>query len=326
MPSRRHLLGGAAALSPGLFPRRSYAQEMLRQVTVVVAFPAGGATDLAARMVAEALRGRYAAQAVVENRTGAGGRTGTEYTKRLPADGSALIYTPAFPLVISPHVYPNLGYDTLRDFAPVALTTRSMLALSVGPKVPAAVRTLPDFVAWCRANPDAATYGAPSGASQHFAGVLINRATGANMTLVPYRGGAPSIADLLGGHIAAVVSPLAEALPQHRSGELRILVTLGTRRSRFLADVPSAGEHGFPDIVFQDWSGVFAPAGTPPALIQRANAIINDLMRSERGVEALARFGAEPDPQDPDAFATAVRADWERYRDIVRSSGFVGED
>ena len=328
MPSRRHLFGaaGAAALPAGLLPSAARAQDLLRQATVTVAFPAGGATDLAARLVAEGLRGAYATTAVVDNRTGGGGRVGTEHAKRLPADGGNLLYTPAFPMVLFPHVHRTLLYDTLRDFAPVALATRSMLSLSVGPMVPAGVRSFPDFVAWCRANPDKASYGATSGSSQHFAGVMLGRAAGIELTLVPYRGGAPAVADLLGGHIPATVNPLAEVLPNAANGELRILVTLGTARSRFTPEVASAQELGYRDVVFQDWSGVFAPSGTPPALIARANTLINQVMRSARGTEALAKFGAEADPVTPEEFAAIVRADFDRYGAIVRSTGFVAEE
>ncbi|MFT8247302.1 tripartite tricarboxylate transporter substrate-binding protein [Roseomonas sp. BN140053] len=326
MASRRHLLAAGAAALPLTVLRPARAQAPLRQAVIINAFPPGGATDMAARMVAEGLHGSYAATTLVDNRTGGGGRVGTEYAKRLPADGSALLYTPAFPMVLFPHVYRTLLYDTLKDFTPVALTTRSMLALSVGPAVPNSVRTLADFVAWCRADPAKATYGAPSGASQHFAGVMLGRAAGVELTLVPYRGGAPTVTDMLGGHIAAAINPLAEVLPHASGGGARILVVFGSRRSRFLPDVPTAQEFGYRDVVFQDWSGVFMPAGAPPELVRRANTLINGVMSSPQGVEAAAKFGAEIEPGTPEDFAAAVRFDYERYGAIVRSTGFVAED
>lgn len=327
MPSRRSLIAGLPALgAAALAPRRAAAQEPLRQATVVVAFPAGGATDIAARMVADVLRGPYAATVVVENRTGAGGRVGTESVKRGPADGSVLLYTPAFPLLIFPHIYRTLAYDSLRDFVPVAMTTRSMLAISVGPAVPAEVRTLGDFIAWCKANPARALFAAPPGGAQHFAGVMLGRAAGVELTMVPYRGGAPAIADLIGGHVPASINPLAEALPHVQRGQVRLLATTGARRSRFAPDVPTVEELGFGGVVFQDWAGVLAPAGTPAAHVQRANALINELIRSPQGVEAFARQGAETEPRTPEEFAATLRADWQRYGDIVRSTGFVAED
>lgn len=142
----------------------------------------------------------------MDSRTGSGGRVGTEYAKRLLSDGSALHCTPAFPMVLFPPIYPTLQYNTLHDFAPVASTMRSMYALSARPMVPASVRCFADFVAWCRTNRDEATFGAPQGASQHFAGVMLSRAAHIDLTLVSYRGGKLSITDVLGGHIVAVVS------------------------------------------------------------------------------------------------------------------------
>jgi hypothetical protein len=147
---------------------------------------------------------------------------------------------------------------------------------------------------------------------------MLGRAAGIDLSLVPYRGGAPSITDLLGGHIPATVNPLAEVLPSAANGELRILLTMGTTRSRFAPEVPSAQEFGCRDSGFQDWSGVFAPVGTPPALIGRADTLINQVIRSDRGTEALAKFGAEADPHTPEEFAAIIRADFDRYGAIVR--------
>ncbi len=169
MQTRRRFIAtaAAAAASPALFIANARAQEVVRQLTLVVAFPAGGATDIAARLVAEQLRGTYAGTTIVENRAGAGGRIGTEYVKKAPADGSVMLYTPAFPLLIFPHIYRNLSYDTLRDFAPVALVSRSMLSLLVGPAVPETVKSVPEFVRWCKENPGKASFGAPAGSGQH---------------------------------------------------------------------------------------------------------------------------------------------------------------
>jgi tripartite-type tricarboxylate transporter receptor subunit TctC len=324
MTSRRSLIAAAAAAPFGL-AAPALAQERLRQATIVVAFPAGGATDVAARLVADALRGSYANTVVVENRTGGGGRVGTEAVARGASDGSLLLYTPAFPLLIFPHIYRTLTYDTLRDFTPVAMTTRSMLSISIGPAVPAEVKTLPDFMAWCKANPARALFGAPSGSSQHFCGVMLGRAAGVEFTLVPYRGGAPAITDLLGGHVPSTINPLAEALPLSQRGELRLLATAGSRRSRFAPDIPTMRELGYGDVVFQDWSGVLAPAGMPAPLAARANAAVNEMLRTPQIIETLARIGWETEPRSQPEFAAAVREDWERYGAIVRSTGFVAE-
>lgn len=322
--SRRKFLLGAVALA--LAPAPVLAQERPRQLTVVVGFPPGGATDILARLVADGMRGPYAQAVVVDNKPGASGRVAVEYVKNAKNDGSVLLFTPAFPMLISPHVYPKLGYDTLRDFVPVGIGARSMLCLAVGPAVPASVKTLADFVAWARATPAKAVFGAPSGSSQHFAGQTFARAARIKLDQIPYKGGAPAMTDLIGGHLPANVSPAAEALPHHQAGTIRILAVTGAKRSRFLPDVPTMTELGYADVLFQDWLGMFAPAGTPAEAVARMNAAAAAAVKSEAGVAGLGKLGMELDLATPEAFAQMVRADWEHYRRVVQASGFKPED
>lgn len=326
MITRRELLLVSAATIAADLASVVQAQERVRQLTVVVGFPPGGATDILARMIADALRGGYAQTVVVENRSGAAGRVAPEYVKNAKPDGSIVLVTPAFPMLISPHVYPNLPYDTLRDFVPVGIAARSMLCLAVGPSAPAQVKTIADFIEWTKTNPKATLFGAPSGSSQHFAGQAFARAANVRMEHVSYKGGAPAMTDLLGGHIPANVSPTAEALPHHQAGKIRILAVTGARRSRFLPDVPSMQELGYADVLFQDWLGMFVPAGTPPDLVARMNAITAGTVKSEAGVAGLGKLGMEVDVVTPATFAAIVRTDWERYRSVVRLSGFKPED
>jgi tripartite-type tricarboxylate transporter receptor subunit TctC len=301
------------------------AQKPLDHVTFIVGYPAGGATDTVARLVAEAILGKYATAVVVQNKTGAGGQIAAASLKELPADGTSLLFTPAFPLVIFPHVYKDIRYDTLKDFVPVATTHFGTLALSVGPGVPDDVKTLKDFIAWVKKNPDKASFGAPAGGAQHFTGLMLARDANIQLQLVSYRGGAPSVTDALGGHIAAVITPLAEVLPHAREGELRILATTARERSPLAPDIPTFFELGFEKIVVQDWSGFLAPAGTPPEIVARANAAINAAVESPGVKEAMARLGMEVGTLTPAAFAVTVRESWERYRDIVKASGFQAE-
>jgi tripartite-type tricarboxylate transporter receptor subunit TctC len=301
------------------------AQKLLDLATFVVGFPAGGATDTVARLVAEGVRGTYAAAVVVQNRTGAGGQIAAASVKGLPADGTTLLFTPAFPMVIYPHVYKEIRYDTLKDFIPVATTHFGTLALSVGPGVPDDVKTLKDFVAWAKNNPDKASFGAPAGGAQHFTGLMLARDANIQLQLVSYRGGGPSVVDGLGGHIPAIITPLAEVLPSAREGRLRILATTARERSTLAPDIPTFFELGFEKIVVQDWSGFLAPAGTPPDVVARANAAINAAVESPKVKEAMATLGMEVGTQTPAVFAETVRESWERYRDIVKTSGFQAE-
>lgn len=322
--SRRAFLLGAAATA--LVPRSAFAQEQLRQLTVVVGFPPGGATDILARLIADGMRGTYAQSVVVDNRAGAAGRVGVELVKNARNDGSTVLFTPAFPMLISPHVYPKLAYDTLRDFIPVGIGARSMLCLAVGPSVPPSVKTLADFVEWAKANPSKASFGAPSGSSQHFAGQTFARAAKIKLDQIPYKGGAPAMTDLVGGHLPVNVSPAAEALSHHRAGTIRILAVTGAKRSRFLPEVPTMAELGYPEVLFQDWLGLFAPAGTPAEVVARMNAAAAAAVKSENGLAGLGKLGMELDLASPEAFARMVKADWERYRTVVQASGFKPED
>ena len=324
-PRRRFLMASAAVLAAPFTPP-AWAQEILRQTTVIVGYPAGGATDILARLIADGLRGSYASAVVVENRPGAGGRIAAEYVKNAKNDGSVLLFTPAFPLLIYPHVYKNLPYDTLRDFLPVGLGGRSMLCLSIGPAIPAEVASVTQFIEWCRANPKQAVFGAPSGSSQHFAGAMFARGAGIRLEHVPYKGGAPAIQDLLGGHIPANASPVAEALPHHQAGKIRVIATTGVRRSRFLPEVPTMAELGYKDVIFQDGIGMFAPAGTPVGVVARLNAAMASTMKSEQGLAGLAKMGMELDNISSETYAASVRADFERYRQIVQATGFKADD
>ena len=317
------MLSVAAA---ALVPSTAFSQEPVRQLTVVVGFPPGGATDILARQIADGMRGAYAQTVVVDNRAGAAGRVGVELVKNAKNDGSVVLFTPAFPMLISPHVYPKLAYDTLRDFVPVGIGARSMLCLAVGPAVPASVKAIADFIEWAKANPSKASFGAPSGSSQHFAGQTFARAAKIKLDQIPYKGGAPAMTDLIGGHIPVNVSPVAEALPHHRAGAIRILAVTGAKRSRFLPEVPTMTELGYPEVLFQDWLGLFAPAGTPPAVVARMNAAAAAAVKSESGLAGLGKLGMELDLAAPEAFAQMVKADWERYRTLVQLSGFKPED
>jgi len=317
-------LAATAALPLVLGAARPARAQTIAQLTIVVGFPPGGATDGVARLAAEGLRGKYADVVVVENRAGGAGRLGAMHVKEGPADGSMLLFTPAFPLAIFPHIYPDLPYDAFADFIPVATTSKGNLALSVGPAMPAEVKTLQDFVAWCKANPERANFGAPTGGGQHFAGATLAREAGIPLQVVGYKGGAPATVDLLGGHIASSINPLSEVVQFARDGKLRILATTGDERSSFLPEVPTMKEFGY-NVVFQDWSGFLAPAGTPPEVVARANAAINDFVRSEKGAAGLKAFVTEADVHTPESFAALYKATWERYRDVVRETGFKAE-
>jgi tripartite-type tricarboxylate transporter receptor subunit TctC len=329
MLTRRHLFAasalGFAAAGAGLLPR-ALAQVMKKPVHIIVGFPPGGGTDIIARIVAERLRGSYAQTLLVENKPGAAARLAVEYVKNAEADGSVMLFTPDFPITVYPHSFRSLNYDPLRDFTPVAPTTKSMLTFNIGPAVPQSVKSLADFVQWCKTNPDKAIFATTAaGGTPHFVGVMLANEAGVKITPVHYRGGAPALQDLLGGHVPAGVNPISEILSHAKSGAVRTLAVTGSQRSRFLPEVPTMKEQGY-NVVIDSWVGVFVPAKTPPSAVNALSAALEAAAKSPEMAESVAKFGNDPAFQTPAEFRTRVEADIERWGPVVKASGFVAED
>ena len=323
MLNRRHLLAGSAAT---LFAPRALAQAVKKPVHVIVGFPAGGGTDVTARVLAEALRGAYASTILVENKPGAGARIAVEYVKNAEPDGSVMLLTPDFPMTLYPHSFKSLSYDPLRDFTPVGPATTSMLSFNVGPAVPATVKTLGDYVQWCKANPDKASYGTTSaGGTPHFAGVLLSSESKVTLNPVHYRGGAPALQDTVGGHIPMSVNPLSEALPLHQSGTIRALAVTGAKRSPFMPNVPTAKESGY-DVVIESWLGVFLPAKVPTDALSALSNAMKQASESPTMKENLAKFAGTATFQTPQQFGETIKSDLNRWGPVVKASGFVAVD
>jgi tripartite-type tricarboxylate transporter receptor subunit TctC len=301
------------------------AQPPTKAVRVIVGFPAGGGTDVLARILAERLKDSYATSAVVENRPGAAARLAVEYVKNAEADGSVMLFTPDFPITVYPHSFRSLSYDPLKDLTPVAPAAKSALAFSIGPAVSGDVKTLADFIAWCRANPAQATYATTAaGGTPHFTGLMLAQEARVPMTPVHYKGGAPALQDLLGGHVASSINPVGETLPFAKAGSVRVLGVTSARRSSFMPEVPTLKESGI-NVVIESWLGVLVPAKTPDDVVHRLNRAIRDAFTSLDVTQKLASIGNEPDYQTPADFAARIRADIERWAPIVKASGFVGD-
>jgi tripartite-type tricarboxylate transporter receptor subunit TctC len=327
MLTRRKLLAASAGLvaaGTGLLPS-SRAQTIKKPARIIVGFPAGGGTDIAARILAERLRGPYSSTILVENRPGAGSRLAAEHVKNAEPDGSTIMATPEFVITLYPSVFKSLNYDPVRDFAPVAPVYRSMLCFNVGPAVPESVKTLSDFIQWCKANPAKASFATTSaGGTPHFIGVMLANEAKTAINAVHYRGGAPALQDLIGGHIAASVNPLSEIMSQAK-GALRMLAVTGSKRSPFLPDIPTMREQGY-DVVLDTWFGIFAPGKTPPDVVQALNGQLLEISRSKEMAELWAKIGSEPHHQTPAQLAQTVKADIQRWAAVVKASGFVALD
>jgi tripartite-type tricarboxylate transporter receptor subunit TctC len=326
MFTRRRMLAASTLALAHAATRRAFAQTLKKPAHMIVGFPPGGGTDVTARILADRLRGSFAPTVVVENKAGAAARLAGEYVKNAEPDGSVMLFTPDFPLSIYPHSFRSLNYDPLRDFAAVAPASRSMLTFNVGPAVPASVKTLADFMQWAKADPARATFATTSaGGSPHFVGVMLASEAGIKITPVHYRGGAPALQDVLGGHIPASVNPIAEALPLMQSGQVRILGVTGSQRSRFAPDIPTMREQGF-NVAIDSWLGVFVPAKTPPEVINALNAAISEAAKSPEMTEALAKFGNEPVFATPQQFAEMLKTAIDGWGPVVKASGFVAEE
>src|SRR5215471_13998867 len=278
--NRRGFLRASGATALALLARwpavQAQASQPIEVVKIVTGFPPGGTSDTLCRRVAENLRGTtYAKQALVENKAGAGGQIAVQAMKGASTDGSVILQTPASMLMIYPHIYKNLAYDAFTDVTAVSLACTFDFAFCAGPAVPDSVKDIPGFLAWCKANPDQANYGSPAaGSVPHFIGVLLGQAGGVELKHVAYRGSQPAIQDLVAGQIQAVSAPVGEFLQQAHAGKVRFLGVSGAERSRFVPKVRTFVEQGFKDMVFSEWFGFFAPGGTQPAIVQRANTAL----------------------------------------------------
>lgn len=325
--NRRELLLNTAALATlGLVSNPSTAQDLPDTARLVSGFAPGGTVDVTARRLAEKLRDVLAKSVVVENRTGAGGQLALAAVKAAAPDGLTLAVTPMSMLGIYPHTYKKLPYDPVADFQAVSRAVRFDMALAVGSQVPASVRTLKDFVAWCKANPSQASFGSPAaGSVPHFVGELFGRTAGLDLKHVPYRGTQPAIVDMMGGQISSVVGPLGEYLQHLPTGKVRLLAVAGTARSRFAPDTPTFGEHGFPEIVYDEWFGVFMPAKVRPEAVARANDALRKALTNPETIEALAKMGLEAQPSTPDELAALLKADSERWAPLIKKIGFTAD-
>jgi tripartite-type tricarboxylate transporter receptor subunit TctC len=331
MLNRRQALGAAvgavaAVAADSAIAGRAQAETLDKVVHIIVGFPAGGGTDIVARVLAQALQGSYAQNIVVEDRPGASARLAVEYVKNAPADGSVMLFTPDFPLTLYPSSFKALNYDPVKDFIAVGPAAKGELVLVIGPAVPAEVKTLQDFIAWCKANPGRANVADTSaGATPHFTGVMLAREANITLTPVHYRGGAPAMEDLIGGHVPASVNPVSEVMAFAKAGSIRALAVTGETRTPFLPDVPTMKEEGF-NVVVESLSGVFVPARTPAPVVAALNAAMRKASAFKQMIDSLAKFGTEPASMTTAEFTAWIKSEIARWGPVVKASGFKALD
>lgn len=292
-----------------------------RPVRILVGFSPGGTSDVIARLITERLRTSLGTPVIVDNKPGADGALAAEALKNAAPDGRTLMISPITVTVFAPLTHAKLRYDPIKDFAPVSLAANFQLALAVGAGSPA--KTLRDYVAWIRANPTKATYGTPTiGGPPHFFGLMLARATGVDLSYVPYKGGAPLVTDLIGGQVPAGITVLSEMIKYHESGKVRILGSSGPQRSPVAPDVPTFKELGFTDMEGMGWQAFHTTARTPRPIIDRLSTVIATAIKSPEVSERLLGLGLEPVGSTPEELASRVAVDTARWAPVVKASGF----
>jgi len=326
--TRRQILQttSASALMASL-GQNVFAQAMnIETATIVTGFAAGGTSDTTCRRLATRLSPDYAKTVVVENRTGAGGQIAVSYVKSRPADGSTILQTPTSILTIYPHIYKKLPYDPMTDITPVSIACIFDFGFAVGPAVPASVKSVPEFLAWAKANPAGANYGSPAaGSTPHFIGALLGKKGGVELKHAAYRGTQPAMLDLLGGNISAVSGPIGDITQHLPTGKVRILGVSGAKRSRFAPDVPTFGEQGLKDMAHSEWFAFFLPAKASPELVAKLNTAMKNALAQKDVIDGLGTFGLEAMSSTPAELTELLKKDTAKWAPIVKEVGFTAE-
>ena len=291
-----------------------------KPVRLVVPFPPGGSLDFAGRLIAQKLTEMWGQPVVVENKPGAGGNIGADLVAKAPADGYTILLGALSTHAVNPSLYAKMPYDAAKDFAPITLIAVTPNVLVVNANSP--VQNVTEFIAYTKANPGKLSFGSGSnGSAGHLAGELYKVETGTDAVHIPYKGGAPATQALMAGDTQFMFDNLANAMAQVKGGKLRALAVTTAKRSALAPELPTMAEAGLPGFDISTWYGLFAPAGTPPAIVAKWNA---DVTRILNMPDVRARFvadGAEPAPDSPEQFAQFIAAELTKYARIVKVSG-----
>ncbi len=294
-----------------------------RPVHVVVPQLPGGSSDLIGRILAEYLREKWKQPVLIENRVGANGNIGTDYVAKSAPNGYTWLLTYSGSHAINPALYKKLPYDPQRDLIAVATVAQLPFVLVSHPDLP--VRDVKDLVALAKSKPGQLNYGAQNGAINHLIGEIFNRTAGVKTVQIPYKGAPDSLVDTVSGLLQFNYASLGSVIQFIRSNKVRPLAVTSAKRSAFLKDVPTVAEAGYPALTTDSWWGILLPTGTPPDIVNKINADVNEALRRPELMTRFATFGAEPYLTSPEQFAKVANDDIVRFRAIVEQSGVRSE-
>ena len=313
---RAVITAAVIALLPAIACAQGYPAKPIR---IVVPFAPGGSMEVIVRLVSQKLTAAFGQGVIVDNRPGASGSVGTEFVAKAPADGYTFLAVPSA-FAINAALYNNASYDPIKDFEPVSTLASYALVLVCHPSLP--VRSVKALIALAKAQPGNLNYSSGGvSTSNHVAAELFAYMAGVRLTHVPYKGGGPAFIDLLGGHVHIMFPAAPTTLPFLKSGKLRVLGVSTAKRSPFLPDVPTIAEAGVPGYEVNSWSALFAPAGTPAAIVKNINAELGKGLRQADALEVLARQGLEQSAGTPEELAFLIRTEVAKWTKVVKATG-----
>jgi tripartite-type tricarboxylate transporter receptor subunit TctC len=312
------ILSAASGAALAQSATANFPNKPIRLITLTTA---GGSLDILARMIADDIGRQWGQQVIVENRVGAGGNIGAEATARSAPDGYTIGMVTVSTHGVNPALYgERMRFDPVKDFAPIILAAELKNVVVVHPSVPA--KTVPELVAYARANPDKVSFGsAGTGTTQHLSGEMVKMMTGVKMQHVPYRGAAAAVPDLLSGQLQLMFVSIPDVIAHIQAGTLRPIGITSKERSKSLPDVVPMVEQGWPDFDVRGWFGVVAPAGTPKEIVDRYNATIKAMLARPDTLQRLSNIGLDPLSSTPDEFAAFIRAEVAKWAPVVKASG-----
>jgi tripartite-type tricarboxylate transporter receptor subunit TctC len=295
-----------------------------KSVRMVVPFAAGaGSNDIMARLIAQKLTDEFGQQFVVDNRPGASGIIGTDIVAKAPPDGYTLLMM-SLTFTVNPSLFSKLPYDTVKDFVPVTLVASAPLMLVVHPSVPA--KSVAEFIAYAKANPGKLNFGSGGpGTTPHLAGEMMKTMAGIQVTHIPYKGGAPALADLVGGQIQFMCENIPGTLPFAKAGKLRALAVTDLKRSPLLPELPTLDESGLKGYQIVGWNGLFVPAGTPQAIVNKLYSGVGRALALPDVKERLSVMGADGVGDTPQHFAAFIKAEIPKWARVAKDAGLKVE-